>query len=73
MCHLDTDPQQLLDRLANIDTRGIVMAPGQTIESLYRERHPLYMQHADMTVASGNLTPSQVLNRIASAFAAHGR
>jgi shikimate kinase len=73
VCYLDIAPQLLRDRLDNIDTRGIVMAPGQTIESLYRERYPLYMQYADATVASGNLTPSQVLKKIDAALADRSR
>jgi shikimate kinase len=45
------------------------MAPGQSIESLYQERYPLYMQYADITVSSGNLTLSRLLERIACALA----
>ena len=70
VCHLDIEPQLLKERLDNIDTRGIVMAPGQTIDSLYRERYPLYIQHADTTVHSGNRTPTQVLQKIDSALVA---
>jgi shikimate kinase len=69
VCHLDIEPRLLRDRLDNIDIRGIVMAPGQSIESLYQERYPLYMQYADITVSSGNLTLSRLLERIASALA----
>ena len=70
VCHLDIEPQLLRDRLDDIDIRGIVMAPGQSIESLYQERYPLYMKYADITVSSGNLTLSQLLERIDSALAA---
>ncbi len=73
VCHLDIQPQVLCKRLDNIDTRGIVMAPEQTIESLYRERYPLYMQYADMTIESGTLTPSQVLDRIDALLVARAR
>lgn len=66
ICHLDIEPQLLRKRLDNINTRGIVMAPGQTIESLYRERYPLYRQYADMTIETGNRTPEQVVNEIES-------
>ena len=37
-------------RLRNIKTRGVAMAPGQTIGDLYRRRLPHYRRHADMTV-----------------------
>lgn len=32
---------QLVARLTNLDERGVVMAPGQTLEDLYAERMPL--------------------------------
>ena len=70
VCHLDIEPPELMERLDNISTRGIVMKPGQTIESLYRERFPLYQQHANITVASGHMTPGQVLQQILTAWAA---
>lgn len=70
VCHLDIAPRQLKERLDNIETRGIVMAPGQTIESLHRERHPLYRHHADITVDAGNLAPGEVIQRIESAWTA---
>lgn len=73
VCHLDLAPQLLMERLGNIDTRGIVMSPGQTIESLYRERDPLYRQHADFTIATDRLAPNQVLRKVHSAFAAFTR
>ena len=70
LCHLDTEPPLLHTRLDNIDTRGIVMAPGQTIKSLYRQRYPLYMQYADITISSGNRTPHQVVENICTALLA---
>jgi shikimate kinase len=68
VCHLDIAPRRLKERLDNIETRGIVMAPGQTIESLHRERYPLYRHYADMTVDSGHLAPDEVIQRIESAW-----
>ena len=73
VCHLDIEPRVLLERLDNIDGRGIVMGAGQTIESLYRQRYPLYMQHADTTILAGNLTPTRIIQQISAAWAACGR
>lgn len=39
-------------RLKNIRTRGVAMEKGQTIESLYEMRVPLYEKYADCTVRS---------------------
>ena len=58
---MDLDPQRLKVRLDNINSRGIVMAPGQSIETLYEERHPLYMKYADFTVECADMTPNEVL------------
>lgn len=40
--------QTIKQRLSNIQTRGIAMAKGRTIEDVYQERIPLYEQHADI-------------------------
>jgi shikimate kinase len=61
VCHMELDPQRLTVRLDNINSRGIVMAPGQSIETLYEERHPLYMKYADFTVDCADMTPNAVL------------
>ena len=39
-------------RLKNISTRGVAMEKGQTIDSLYEMRVPLYEKYADCTVRS---------------------
>lgn len=37
-------------RLYNIKTRGIVLAPGQSLHDLFDERVPLYEQYADIRI-----------------------
>lgn len=64
VCHLDMASQQLKERLDNFNTRGIVMVPGQSIETLYRERHPLYMKFADITVDCADMNPNEVIEKI---------
>ena len=41
---------ELERRIDNITTRGIAMAPGQTLGDLYAARAPLYLRYADVTV-----------------------
>ena len=41
---------ELIRRVDNITTRGIAMAPGQTLADVYAQREPLYRQYADLTV-----------------------
>ena len=43
---------QVKDRLNNITTRGVAMAPGQTLDSLYEERSALYEKYADVVVSA---------------------
>ena len=41
---------ELERRISNITTRGIAMAPGQTLADVYASREPLYRKYADLTV-----------------------
>lgn len=67
--HLDIAVARLKRRLDDMDARGVVIAPGQTIESLYAERRPLYLQYADATVSTDGLTPDQVVGGVLDALA----
>ena len=59
--HLDLPLALLKRRVSDLDSRGVVMAPGQTLESLYHDRQPLYVRHADLTVDCTNRTHEQVV------------
>jgi shikimate kinase len=67
--HLDIAVARLKRRLDDMDARGVVIAPGQTIESLYAERRPLYLQYADATVSTDGLTPDRVVGAVLDALA----
>ena len=41
---------ELERRVNNITTRGIAMAPGQTLADVFAQREPLYRKYADLTV-----------------------
>ena len=45
--------EELERRLNNISTRGIAMAPGETLADLLAYRAPLYRNYADLTVDVG--------------------
>jgi shikimate kinase len=64
--HLDLSLDRLKQRLDDVDARGVVIAPGQTVESLYAERRPLYRRYADVTVSTDGLTPDQVVGHVLS-------
>ncbi len=48
--YLETSTQILLSRIVNPEQRGVAKKPGQTIESLFEERHPLYLSFADIVI-----------------------
>ena len=54
----------LLERIQNMESRGIAMAPGQDLESLYLERKPLYESYADIRVSCDHKGHEQVLREI---------
>lgn len=71
VCHLDADPRRLLERINNMDSRGIAMQPGQSFTALWKQRRPLYLAFADFTVATGDLAPAQVVNAILDTLCHH--
>lgn len=48
--YLQVGLEELRRRLSNIRTRGIAFGPGQTLDSLYAYRTPIYEKWADLTV-----------------------
>jgi shikimate kinase len=54
----------LRNRLGNLDERGVLRMPGQTIDMLFNERTPLYRKFADVTVSTAGVTPDQVVTAI---------
>lgn len=48
--YLQLPVEQIKQRLGDLNARGVVFDPGQTLGSLYEERVPLYQQWADITV-----------------------
>ena len=47
---LDVPLTEIKRRVDNITTRGIAMKSGETLETVYNERLPLYKKYADITV-----------------------
>lgn len=42
--------EEMVRRLKNITTRGIVLIPGQSLPDMYHQRIPLYEKYADRTI-----------------------
>jgi shikimate kinase len=64
---LDIALAPLIERLNSPDARGVVHLPGQTIDMLYCQRRPLYLQYAHKTIDCTHCTPEQVVGKIVTA------
>jgi len=62
--HLDLPLDLLVERINNLDVRGVVIAPGQTLPDVFHERQPLYSKWADITVQCQAKTQDQVVAEI---------
>ncbi len=57
---IDIPLAELQTRVVDMDTRGLVIGPGESYEKLYQERQPLYEQYAEVTIAGAGLTVDAV-------------
>ncbi len=58
-------PCQVLEkRLWNLSSRGVPLAPGQTLQELYALRVPLYEKYADVTVNAGRPKAADTARKI---------
>lgn len=55
---------ELLSRLVDLDTRGLVRQARQSVADLYAERLPLYRRYADLTIDCEGLNQEQVAQAI---------
>jgi shikimate kinase len=56
--------EALKTRLGDLNERGVVLEPGQTLEMLYEKRTPLYERWADRTVSLAGLTHDDAVDAI---------
>ena len=62
--YLDVTFPEIKRRLWNLKTRGIVLAPGQTLEDLFNERKPYYEKYADVTIHAGRQKAEHVVQMV---------
>jgi shikimate kinase len=62
--HLDLDFDLIEKRITNLDSRGVVIAKGQTLKSLYNDRYPLYQKYADLRLDCDGLNHDEVISAI---------
>ena len=61
----------LVERIQDMDSRGIAMAPGQDLGSLYRERKPLYDRYTDIRISCDHKGHEPLLREIVSRLASY--
>lgn len=66
--YLKVDCQTIRERLHDIQGRGVVLRPGQTLDDLYAERTPLYQKYADLTVDEGDGTFEDTVRAVYSQY-----
>ena len=62
--HLGLD--ELTNRLGNLQNRGVVLKPGQTLADIYDERLPLYRRFADVEIDETGLDLEATVAKICS-------
>lgn len=67
--YLKVNPSTLKRRLGDLEKRGVVLKPGQTLADLFEERIPLYEKYAHITVNVSNKSVQQSVAVIAELFA----
>ena len=66
--YLRTSYEVLKSRLGDLNKRGVVLKPGQTLEDLYQERIPLYEKYAHIIIPNDDFDISGTVARIVSAL-----
>jgi shikimate kinase len=62
--HLELPFEALERRLRNLDSRGVVMEPRETLRDVYAKRLPLYRRYADHTIECAGLNHEEVVATI---------
>jgi len=64
LVYLNLPLAAIAQRITNIQTRGIAMPPGQSLEALYAERQSLYRHYADLTIETTGMTAEETTTNL---------
>lgn len=70
--YMQLPPAELQKRLGDLNARGVVLEPTETLDSLYQKRVPLYEKWADLTVDLIGLNHEQCVEKIMHALERRG-
>jgi shikimate kinase len=65
---LDISLDEIEKRLTNLAIRGVVMEPGETLQTLYAKRRSLYKKFAEVTINCNGLDHEQTIQAIIQAI-----
>ncbi|MCH2175456.1 MAG: shikimate kinase [Lentisphaeria bacterium] len=65
---LDIELKELQERLGCLKERGVVIAPGQTLQDLKHERDILYKKYASITIDCSHKTMEEIVAEIKDAI-----
>lgn len=68
--YLQLPLEDVAGRIRNLASRGIALAPGQTLADVYRIRVPLYERCAHITVPAGGQSLAETVEAVKQALAA---
>ena len=57
---LEVPLETIRSRIRDFDTRGIARAADQALDDLFRERHTLYRQYADVTITCADMDQDDI-------------
>ncbi len=63
--YLHLEYETMCHRIQNLDSRGVVLRPGFTLQDMYNERLALYRQYADAVIKCDDNTVEQTAQQIA--------
>lgn len=66
--YIKVDLTEIMRRLDNIETRGVVLEKGQTLEHLYALRCPLYEKESDIVIEATSKTVEETVEAIIQAM-----
>lgn len=62
--YLKVGYEEIVSRIQNIKSRGVVIREGQTLQELYQERESLYLKYADVVLDVNGLSMEQIVEVI---------
>ena len=68
MVYLRLSYPEVENRIHNLDSRGIALQPGQTLEDVYAYRVPRYERYADLTVDADGQTLVETIESVKQAL-----